>query len=78
MTESQVVNEWIRQGEMRGRLTVFRQDLPMLLQERFPAETTPEIIQFINQEENLLLLHEWFHSALRVSTFAEFLAVFRR
>ncbi len=74
MTESQVVNEWILQGEVRGTLARQRQNLLETLEVRFPGEVSVEIVQLINQQESLPLLSDWFRAALRASTFAQFLA----
>ena len=43
MTESQVVNEWIGKGVLKGQLTEGRQLLLRLLNKRFPSAVPPEV-----------------------------------
>jgi len=73
MTESQVVNEWMSKGRLEER----RQKLLEALEMRFPGEVPNEVAQLVNQQESLTLLDDWFRAALRVSTFAQFLAVLK-
>jgi hypothetical protein len=78
MTESQVVNEWINRGEARGKLTERRQTLLELLEIRFPGAVPNEVVQLIQQQESLELLHDWFTAAARAYSFEQFLAVLKR
>ncbi|MBI1918326.1 MAG: hypothetical protein HYS12_26845 [Planctomycetes bacterium] len=78
MTESQVVNGWIRQGEAKGELKTRRQDLLDLVEGRFPGAVPNEVVQLIQQQESLELLRDWFKAAVRASTFEEFMAVLKR
>jgi hypothetical protein len=78
MTESQVVNEWMSQGEARGKLLDRRQSLLELLQERFPGLVPAEVVKLINEQESLELLVNWFRAAIHAFTFQDFLAVLRR
>jgi len=78
VTESQIVNEWISQGHTTGRLEQGRRDLLEVLQERFPGAAPAEVIQLINHQESLVLLHDWFRAALRADTFEQFMAVLRQ
>ncbi|VTU00617.1 unnamed protein product [Gemmataceae bacterium] len=75
MTESEVVNEWIGQGEARGTLTTQRKNLLELLEGRFPGAVPGEVRQLIRQQESLPVLHDWFTAAVRAYTFEQFLAV---
>lgn len=78
MTESQVVNEWIRQGEAKGGLHRQRQNLLELLEGRFPGAVPNDVMQLIQQQESLELLHDWFKAAVRSSTFEQFLEVVKK
>jgi hypothetical protein len=78
MTESEVVNEWISQGEVRGKLAIRRQDLLETLQERFPNEVPEEVLRLIKAQESLELLHHWFRAAIRADTFDKFLDILKR
>jgi hypothetical protein len=78
MTESQVVNGWIRQGEAKGMLESSRENLLEALDGRFPGETTEELARLIKEQESLDLLKSWFRAAVRVPTFAQFLEVLRQ
>ena len=78
MTESQVVNEWMSQGEARGTLKAHRQNLIELLQGRFPAAVPEEVVRLINEQESLEMLRLWFRAAVQAFTFEHFMAVLRR
>ncbi len=78
MTESQIVNEWIRQGEARGRLLASRQYLRVLVLAKFPGVISPEILEQIDEQESQELLDEWFRVAVRAFIPEHFLAVLRR
>jgi hypothetical protein len=78
MTESQVVNEWISQGEAKGKLSMARQDLLKALEVRFPGEAPEEIVRLIQQQESLAVLVDWFDAILRARTFEKFMEVLRR
>jgi hypothetical protein len=78
MTESQVVNGWISQGDARGELRTQRQNLLDVLEGRFPGAAPSEVVKLIQQQESIELLHDWSHEALRASTFEHFMAVLRR
>jgi hypothetical protein len=78
MTESQVVNGWIRQGEAKGKRENQQQNLLELLEGRFPGAVPNEIVTLIQQQESLELLRDWFKAAVRASTFEEFLSVLKR
>jgi hypothetical protein len=66
--ESQVANRWRAQGE----LTRSREALLELLRSRFPEAVSAEVVQLIEQQQDLSLLKSWFSTALRVSSFAQF------
>jgi hypothetical protein len=74
MTESQVVNRWMSQGELARA----RKDLLDAIKVRFPGALTEEIAQLINQQDSSDLLREWFLAALKADTFDQFLDVLKR
>ena len=78
MTESQVVNEWMSQGEARGTLKERRQNLIELLQGRFPTAVPEEVVRRIDERESLEMLRVWFRAAVQAFTFEHFVAVLRR
>jgi hypothetical protein len=78
MTESQVVNEWISQGEAKGALAKARQNLLEALEGRFPGEAPEEVIRLIKQQESQALLDDWFRAAVRVASFEKFMEVLKR
>lgn len=78
MTESQVVNEWMSQGEARGRLAEGRRSLLDLLEGRFPGAVPSDVVRMIQQQESLELLHDWFKVAVRAYSFEQFLAVLKK
>ena len=78
MTESQVVNEWRREGETKGELRARRQSLLDVLQARFPGCAPSEVTQLIREQESLPLLTDWLQAAARASTFEEFVTALRR
>ncbi len=78
MTESQVVNEWISQGEAKGKLEERRQKLVRLLERKFPGLVPKDVTQLINQQESLELLDDWFDAAIPVGSLDEFLAELRQ
>ena len=78
VTESQVVNEWIAQGETRGVVNTRRQDVLELLAERFPGAVPGDVVRLIEQQDSPELLHDWFRAAMRASTFEAFLAVLKQ
>jgi hypothetical protein len=78
MTESEVVNEWIRKGEARGKLTERRQTLLEALTLRFPGAVPEEVVRLINEQESQPLLEVWFRAALRAYTFEQFLDVLKQ
>jgi hypothetical protein len=75
MTESQVVNEWISKGEAKRQ----RQNLLELLEGRFSGAVPNDVVQLIQQQDSLELLHDWFKVAVRASTtFEQFLDVLKK
>lgn len=77
MTESQIVNRWISQGETKGKLETRRQDLLGLLEGRFPGVVPEEVVRLIQQQECMELLWDWFKAAVQASTFEDFLLALR-
>jgi hypothetical protein len=79
MTESQVVNEWISQGDAQATLRERRQLLLEALEGRFPGAVPKDVVQLIQQQDSLELLHDWFKVAVRASTtFEQFLDVLKK
>jgi hypothetical protein len=78
MTESQVVNEWISQGEVKGKLEERRRNLLKVLNVRFPGSVTDEIARLISAQDSSPLLDDWFLAALRADTFEQFLDVLKQ
>lgn len=58
MTESQVVNEWISQGEAQGELKASRQKLLEAITLRFPGCAPADVIRLINQQESIPMLDD--------------------
>ncbi|OWK40440.1 hypothetical protein [Fimbriiglobus ruber] len=78
MTESQVVNGWIKEAIDQNRLEEGREYLVRVLRRRFPAVLTEDVLKAINAQPSLDLLHDWFEVALSAFTAEEFLAALRR
>ncbi|MFO0824625.1 MAG: hypothetical protein U0792_16155 [Gemmataceae bacterium] len=78
MTESQVVNEWLTQGETQGKLRERREVLVRVLNKRFPGVVPPEVTKLINEQESFDLLRHWFDAALDATAFADFMAVLKQ
>jgi hypothetical protein len=78
MTESQVVNEWISQGEAKGMLKQGRQKLLEALTICFPGAVTGEIVRLVNEQDSLPLLDDWFRAALQADTYEQFLDVLEK
>lgn len=78
MTESQVVNEWISQGEARGELKNQRQNLLDLLESAFPGAIPQDVVRLIQHQDSLEVLRDWFKAALRAKTPEQFLGVLKR
>ena len=78
MTESMIVNGWIRQGEVKGKLASHRQILLRLLERKFPGLVPQDIARFINQQESLEVLNLWIDEVASSNTIEEFIAVSRR
>lgn len=78
MTESQVVNRWIKEAQDEARLQQARADLLRFLEYRFPGRVSAEVASTINTQPSFSLLRDWFDSAYTVSTFDDFLAVLRQ
>ena len=78
MTESMIVNEWIRQGEVKGELAQGRQKLLRLVERRFPGVVPKEVVRVITQQDSLALLDVWFDEAITANSIDEFTAVLRQ
>ncbi len=78
MTESQVVNEWISQGEAKGQLTQCRQKLLRLLAKRFPGAVPDDVVRLVNEQESLDILDHWFDAAAEAYAFQQFMDVLKR
>jgi hypothetical protein len=78
MTESEVVNEWNSQGVVKGELKTQRQNLLELLDVHFPGAVPDDVVQLIQRQESLELLHDWFRTVLRADTFEQFMDALKR
>jgi hypothetical protein len=78
MTESQVVNRWIKEAEDRARLEQARSILLQILEDRFPGRTSTEVASTINAQPSLALLRDWVHAATKAANFEQFLAILRQ
>lgn len=78
MTESMIVNEWIRQGDARGQLSGARRSLIRLVERKFTGSVPAEVVRVITQQESLELLDLWFDEALSANSIEQFTAVLRR
>jgi hypothetical protein len=78
MTESEVVNEWISQGEARGKLAERRQNLLKLLAKRFPGTVPDDVVRLVNEQESLDVLGHWFDAAAEAYTFQQFMDVLKQ
>ncbi|HEY8504041.1 MAG TPA: hypothetical protein VIL46_05625 [Gemmataceae bacterium] len=70
--ESQVVNEWLAEGERRGQRTLLRQKLTRVLETRFHTPVPEEIKQRIEAQSDVAVLDRWFDLALTVGSPDEF------
>lgn len=77
MTESQVVNEWISQGETRGLLKQSQRDTLALLEGKFPGLVPEDVKRLIGQQDSLPIAHDWFRAAIAATSIEEFIAVLR-
>lgn len=77
MTESEVVNEWIEEAVNRKELETFRRALLRLLHQKFPNQVVPEVVETINTQPSLSMLHNWFDQAIQLASFADFVRVLR-
>jgi hypothetical protein len=75
MTESEVVNEWIRQGIAKGMLKGTRENLLGLLHLKFPGCVPEEVARRINQQDDLSLLRDWVAVAFKIASIEEFIAM---
>jgi hypothetical protein len=73
MGESQVVNRWRAQGEVRA----WRQAVLDLLRSKYTTSVTDEVVQMVEQQSDLDLLRRWFTTALGKGTFAEFVGALK-
>jgi hypothetical protein len=73
LTESQVVNRWLLQGQHAGEVKATRRVLLQLLQLRFPKDVSADLTAMIDKQDNLELLNAWFQAAVRAYSFAQFL-----
>jgi hypothetical protein len=74
MTESQVVKEWMSQGELKNQ----RQLLLRLLNKRFPGAVPADVSKLINEQESFDLLNHWFDAAASANSFQDFMTVLKQ
>jgi len=79
LTESEVVNDWLRRGNERGTLRERRRMLLDLLDMRFPGQLDPEYRRMVEEQESLPMLQSWFRAAAGPgSTFETVLVALRQ
>jgi hypothetical protein len=78
MTESMVVNSWIKEACEQNSLEKGREYLIRVLRRRFPTVLTDDVLKAINEQPSLDLLNNWFEVALSAFSADEFLAALRR
>ena len=78
MTESKIVNEWIRQGEVKGLLAQGRQKLLRLVERKFTGLVPDNVVSLINQQDSLDVLDLWFDEAISAQSIEDFLAALRQ
>jgi hypothetical protein len=78
MTESMIVNGWIRQGEVKGELAQARRKLLRLVDRKFAGLVSPEVTRVLSEQESLEVLDLWFDEAIVAKTVEDFTAVLRR
>lgn len=74
LTESEVVNEWIRLGYERSLVPTRRESLLLVLDERFPNALSDQERAAIEHENRADVLRNWFRVSVRARTFDEFRA----
>jgi hypothetical protein len=74
MLESQVINNWLRQGELKGVVKTRRADLLKLLAARLPGPVPEPVRLAIEGTNDPDTLDRWFDAALHAQTWAEFQA----
>jgi len=78
VTHSIIATRMLDLGRAEGDLRTQRRAILELLGIKFPGEASAEVVQLIEQQESLDLLHGWFRALARSSDYAEFLAHLRR
>ncbi len=78
MTESQVVNRWIGETEVKATLAAFRLALIRILCSRFGEPIPDEVLETINTQPSATLLVDWIDAASLATTLQDFIAVLRR
>ena len=77
MLESQVVNNWLNQGELRGIVKARREVLLVVVRERL-QDPAPEAVRLAVEGTNDPdTLDRWFKAALKAATLADFLAAMK-
>lgn len=78
MLESQVIKEWMAEGEAKGKLEERRRNLLKILCGRFPGLIPNEVEQLIQRQDSLDLLDDWLDAAIGAYTYEQFLNVLKR
>jgi hypothetical protein len=78
MTESNVVNRWVQEAREQARIEEARENLLRIVRRRFPTALTPEVVEVINTQPSLQILHDWFDTAIAAFSPEAFVAVLRR
>ena len=77
MTESKVVNRWIEEAVRERELANTRRLMIRLLNNRFPGQVAPEVVETINSQPSLSMLEGWFDQASQAASLADFVRVLR-
>jgi hypothetical protein len=77
MTDSQVVNRWVRGAVEQNSLDEARGFLIRLLEGRFPGQIMQDVMDTINAQPSRSMLVDWFDQANRAANLADFLRVLR-
>jgi hypothetical protein len=71
------LNEWIEEAVKERDLVNARRYLIRLLNQRFPGQVVPEVVETINSQPSLSMLEDWFDQASHMASFPDFVRVLR-
>ena len=78
LTESEVVNDWLRRGNERGMLRERRRALLQNIDLRFPGQLPADFREMVEHQDDLALLNVWLREVTLSVDFDAVLAVLRR